>query len=458
MTGSRADPDSIPQARSLRVGLIGVTIVISLVFPGFAVAHGGRTRQRRFAATSSNHASRGRPIRHERRPPAPLPAKVRVAIVGGSDAPPGTFPWLAYIYDNLGNGTAEICSGTVVSSNLVMTAGHCAEDVTTGTIDDASGFGVVTGRLDLSDTAGGQVSAVSQVLPYPGYDPSDAYGDAALLELATPTSAPAVTLATSDDLGLLTAGTSGLIAGWGRLSGSDPDLPAALQWASTLVQGPSYCTTQYGASFDPSSEFCAVDPPSFSTGTCNGDSGGPLIAFRPDDTPVEIGITSRVPVGCVTNEPDIFTRVDLVSPWEVEEATLLAPPPPPAPSPPAPSPPAPSPPAPSPPAAPSLGRMSQNAAKSYVRQTLRGAFGKHFKRGTQLTDRCSRTSATQFGCSTNWSYGPNDYYGTVTVFYEIYKDQQVWTDHYAIRWVNNACYFHSRHPRRCKVDSARGTF
>ncbi len=102
--------------------------------------------------------------------------------------------------------------------------------------------------------------------------------------------------------------------------------------------------------------------------------------------------------------------------------------------------------------------MTENDAKSYVRQTLRGAFARRFGRGTQLTDRCSRISATRLACSTNWSLGPNHYYGSVTVFYEIYKLHQVWTDHYTIHWVNDRCYFHSRHPHRCMVYGKRGTY
>jgi hypothetical protein len=102
--------------------------------------------------------------------------------------------------------------------------------------------------------------------------------------------------------------------------------------------------------------------------------------------------------------------------------------------------------------------MNETAAKSYVRQTLRGAFGNRFKPGDQLTTSCSRASATRFACSTSWSHPPNDYFGTVTVLYELNNNQQAWTDHYAIRWANDRCYLHSSHPRRCKVYTARGTY
>jgi secreted trypsin-like serine protease len=470
MARKRGNSSKTLRGRCLPIMLSAAAFLTVLSIPGIASAHRARTfpvPRRSVAALSRNDLAGGRSRLKQPLPPRRR-ANVSAAIVGGSDARAGSFPWLAYVYDNLGNGTADACSGTVVSANLVLTAGHCAEDVSTGIIDSASGFTVITGRLDVSDSTGGQVSAVTQVLPYPEYDPADAYGDAALLVLATPTAAPSLTLATPADLGLLTAGTSGQIAGWGLLSGSNPDLPSALQWASTVLQGPSVCASEYGASVDVSSELCAVDYPTFSTGTCNGDSGGPLIAFRADGTPVEIGITSRGPLGCDTNEPDIFTRSDLVSPWEVQEATSLAQLPPSSPpsSPPTTPTPTATPTTPSPttstpgpsPSKPSVQRMSEGQAKRYVRQTLQRAFGKRFRRGTQFSSRCSRMAATRFACSTNWSYGPSDYFGTVTVLYKLSTDQQVRADHYVVRWVNNRCYSHSGHPRRCRVYTARGTY
>lgn len=72
---------------------------------------------------------------------------------------------------------------------------------------------------------------------------------------------------------------------------------------------------------------------------------------------------------------------------------------------------------------------------------------------------CSRVSASRLSCSITFSSGPNDYYGTVTVFDELGNDGKVyWSDHYTIRWVNDYCYFHSGHSRSCKIKAKRGTF
>jgi secreted trypsin-like serine protease len=92
----------------------------------------------------------------------------RALIVGGQPVPAGVFPQLAFIQDELAPGIFTACSGTVLSSNVVLTAGHCVADETTGAIQPASGFSVATGIPNLADTATGQVSGVSQVIPYPG--------------------------------------------------------------------------------------------------------------------------------------------------------------------------------------------------------------------------------------------------------------------------------------------------
>ena len=58
------------------------------------------------------------------------PWRAHAPIVDGRPAEPGRLPWLAYIEDRRGAGTGQ-CTGTVVAPNLVLTAGHCAEDVHT---------------------------------------------------------------------------------------------------------------------------------------------------------------------------------------------------------------------------------------------------------------------------------------------------------------------------------------
>jgi hypothetical protein len=294
-------------------------------------------------AASAHQIARSHTLRRVHRPHSQRnsprrAALAHTAIVGGSPAETNSFPWLAFIVDKRPEGI-ERCSATVVAPDLVLTAGHCAEDVETGIANEPSGYSVVTGNVDWT-SPDRQVSAVSRVIVYPGFARNVDDRDAALLVLATPTSAPALVLAEwPSDSSILQGGTGATIAGWGETSPAEEALPEGLQWAETVVQEPEWCESEVKL-FYAGSELCAIDPPSYSTGACSGDSGGPLIAETPSGTPVEIGVTVRASADCSTSHPTVFTRADLIASWvhEWAEAVKPAPPPPPTPQPAAPRP------------------------------------------------------------------------------------------------------------------------
>ncbi len=115
------------------------------------------------------------------------------AIIGGASAQTGTFPSLAYVVDFQGQ-LAYQCTGTVIAPSLILTAGHCAENMQTGAPFNPSGFRVVTGAVDPLQP-GDLVSTVLGVIVYPGLERKVDNGDVALLVLSTPTSAPPIALA-----------------------------------------------------------------------------------------------------------------------------------------------------------------------------------------------------------------------------------------------------------------------
>jgi secreted trypsin-like serine protease len=242
----------------------------------------------------------------------PGPA-AREAVVGGVLAQSGAYASVADIIDLRGPVDGQ-CTGTVVAPSVILTAAHCAENIVTGVPYPPSGFRVLTG-----DVAGAglqrQVSTVSAVIVYEGFRRRVDAGDAALLVLAQPTSAPAIRLATSADAGELATGATATIAGWGNTFYGQELPTAGLRSADTVVQAPHWCARNAPPFYD-RSEICTIDPPSYATGACNGDSGGPLLG--PLDTgeePLQIGIAVHVYGRCSTRRPSVFTRVDAIASW-----------------------------------------------------------------------------------------------------------------------------------------------
>jgi trypsin len=240
-------------------------------------------------------------------------ARAHAAIVGGTTAQAGAFASVAEVLYLEGEQGSQ-CTGTVVAADLVLTAGHCAENMGTGAVNRASGYRVLT---NATGSAGleRQVSTVSGVIVYDGFVRRSDDGDAALLVLSTPTTAPPVALPASHETGAPQAGTTVTIAGWGDTRYQQRAPTEGLRWADTVVQNPRWCA-RYAPPFFSGSELCTIDPPGYATGACHGDSGGPLLAPEgPGGGLVQIGITIHGYGRCSTRLPSVFTRVEPIASW-----------------------------------------------------------------------------------------------------------------------------------------------
>jgi hypothetical protein len=247
------------------------------------------------------------------------PARAHAAIIGGHAAEPGMFPWMAYVLDMRGEALGQ-CSGTVVAPNVVLTAAHCAENLQTGIPNDPAGYRVLTGNVDVSSPdATTQVSSVSRVIVCGCFDRHTAVGDVALLELSTPTTAPAIALAAKPS-----GSAAAVMAGWGNTYFAEAEAVTHLRWAPTLLQPAGTCERE-ASPFSPASEICTVGSPA-GTAVCNGDSGGPLLEPMPSAVGgmVQIGVASHVYGRCDTTKSSVFTRVDAVSEWVERWVQALA--------------------------------------------------------------------------------------------------------------------------------------
>jgi secreted trypsin-like serine protease len=232
----------------------------------------------------------------------------QASVVGGQEATPGSFPWMAFVVDFQGEG-ALTCSGTVLAPRVVLTAAHCVVNEQKDALNDATGYRVVTGVVNWTSPER-QMSEVSRMIPYPKWAPGsarDGFGDAALLVLATPTTAPPISIATRSDSRFLHIGTRARVAGWGMTYFEQTEPTESLMWAKTVVES-DHCEGYWG-------RICAVDFPKAASAVCHGDSGGPLFVKDRKRGWLEIGIAEAVLYKCTTRRPQLFTRADLLAPW-----------------------------------------------------------------------------------------------------------------------------------------------
>jgi trypsin len=369
--------------------------------------------------------------------------KATASVIGGHNATVAQYPSLAYI-EGVQATAGYACTGTVVAPRVILTAGHCVEDIESSSIVPPNEIGVATGVSNLTKIPLANISEVVQVLAYPNFDPTKLQGDAGLLILAAPVAAPPIALATSADAALYEPGTELTIAGWGIDDRKSGHAPNQLQAAQVPVEEAARCkrgTKRFYPFFDPSRQVCTLDIPNFKITACHGDSGGPAIATRADGTPVEIGVTSLGEGSCNPSSPGVFTRVDQISSWVQSwiNAVELGAPQPKVVIPKA-----------------HLPSLTRERAEEISAIGLEEAFGPKFAHAQEPRIQCDRKSKSRLKCGVTWFQGPNDYFGTTDVSYAIKKNVVLAVFHFKVQWVNDQCYFHSGHPNTCRVQTKRG--
>jgi trypsin len=361
------------------------------------------------------------------------------SIIGGDVASIADFPSLTYIVAQTGKDEGFACTGTVIAPRLILTAAHCVEDLEAGGFTPASDYAVATGQANPHLTPRDQILRVSDTHVFPGFDPGNTHGDAALLVLSSPTTAPPIPLAGAADSALYAGGAEVLLAGWGLTSPSAKSAPDSLRTTSTvLLDGPS-CkrqTRSFNPPYSSAVEMCTSDLPDHANGGCFGDSGGPALTHRADGSLVEIGVTSTGGPACSTKVPNIFTRVDKVSTWAAEwVAAVEAGGPPPQ-------------------LKPQLPAMTQESAQGFVGGLLKTELGNLFIRSKGLRGRCNRLGGPRVKCELVWVHGSKIYFAAVTVFYVLQNDTVGWDNSFVIQRASSRCIKSGRPD--CPVQTKRG--
>jgi secreted trypsin-like serine protease len=362
------------------------------------------------------------------------------SIIGGDVAAIADFPSLAFIAARTSKDLGFSCTGTVIAPRVILTAAHCVEDLHFGGFTPAPDYKVATGRANPRRDETGEVLKVSDTHVFPGFDPGTTHGDAALLILASPTTAPPIPLAAAADGPLYTGGAPVQLAGWGLTRANARSAPDALHSTTGAVLNPAACKARIPSFYKPYSpgvQMCTTDPPDHTNGGCFGDSGGPAIAHRADGSAVEIGIVSTGGPECSTKLPNVFTRVDRVSSWAAEwiAATELG--------------------APAPTLKAQLPAMSRESAEGLAAGLFSARFGQLFTGSQGLRGGCRRLGPARQKCELLWRFGPKIYFGTVTVFYALQRGTVAWGNSYVVSRASIRC-LQSDHSERCPVETRRG--
>jgi len=230
-------------------------------------------------------------------------------IVGGEPAAPGELPY-SIILRYYGS---FICGGSILSSNLIITAGHCAE------IGSAGAFSIVAGDHNRNVNEGTeQERQVSSVIIHRDYDTDWLYNDIALMTLSSP-------LDLNDRVGPIPLAPAGhaatgnvVVSGWGATSESG-STAAILQKVTVPIISDDECRGAYGDEDVLDSMICAGVPEG-GRDSCQGDSGGPMVAN-------DIGMNYLAGLvswgyGCARpGFPGVYTEVSAFRDW-IDEQVL----------------------------------------------------------------------------------------------------------------------------------------
>ncbi len=223
------------------------------------------------------------------------------AIVGGSQAGEGEFPFMASIQSKGQDGTSgHFCGGSVISSRWVLTAAHCLQDTAPGEIQ------VGVGRTNIDDLATGQTLSVDRIVVHPDYADTGTF-DAALVHVTADIASPSIALTAVGEDSLEADGAPLTVAGWGTEFFGSPFIPADLKSVDVSAVADANCTTNAG--FQPDSEVCAE---ALGGDSCQGDSGGPLFGTVAGRV-TQVGIVSYG-LGCATPMfPGVYGEVNNAS-------------------------------------------------------------------------------------------------------------------------------------------------
>lgn len=228
------------------------------------------------------------------------PPLISKRIIGGDIAEPNQYPFQVALYIYI-NSATYFCGASLITNEWVVTAAHCVEDATS--------FVLLLGAHNLSAVEDNRITYTST--EYVIHEDWDSYwlrNDVALIKLPE-----AVTLNSYINTVQLASGSNtysgdtSRVLGWGVTTlGSVSDV---LRYVDAEVMTNEACAAyEEYSSYIVSHHLCTAG--NGTVGSCNGDSGGPLLVDG-----IQVGIVSFGVNDCAASYPSVYTRVTDFYSW-----------------------------------------------------------------------------------------------------------------------------------------------
>ncbi|XP_057373710.1 transmembrane protease serine 9-like isoform X2 [Daphnia carinata] len=221
-------------------------------------------------------------------------------IIGGSNAGPGEFPFVAQIQVN----GQHWCNGYIYNDKWIVTTAACV----IGYRHQPDALTVIVGRTDPNNLGTEQIIPVFAIQIHENYDHSSRSNNVAMLQLSA-----AIVIgndATTIASGYLNASKEATVAGW--TDGSAGEMKT-LRYTNVPIRPEDACSTVYNQLWNNASMFCAGNA---TNDACNqGDSGAPLLQRTTPEGFHVVGLVSHT-IGCGDPlYPTVYTRLSSYSTW-----------------------------------------------------------------------------------------------------------------------------------------------
>ncbi|XP_067621340.1 proclotting enzyme isoform X2 [Eurosta solidaginis] len=268
------------------------------------------TTRRPITAISSDSSNHGLPTQCGIKNPA---APDQERIVGGTNASPNEFPWIAVLFKS----GKQFCGGSVITKNHILTAAHCVSRMTSW---DVAAMTAHLGDYDIRTNYEVQhvTRRIKRLVRHKGFNFSTLHNDIAILTLNEAIKfsyeiQPICLPSASSQETRSYSGKVAVVAGWGSLRENGPQ-PSILQKVQIPIWANHDCARKYGRAAPGGIIESMVCAGQASKDSCSGDSGGPLIVNE-NGRYTQVGIVSWG-IGCGKGEyPGVYTRVTSLLPW-----------------------------------------------------------------------------------------------------------------------------------------------